>query len=212
MAGVAGRSLDDETPLDGPQIDVPVRLGWLMRMARLGAGGTPAVGLGGLAERLGTNTTRLHRAETGQLRSGMLLNGYETALGLPPESLRAPVDVLCRGFAYAPPDREPGPVVASVPALSALTERVGRPGAAGADWLAWARALAQPSAIGLPEELGLAQDPAADQRAGPLRRRRLPRALPGPGAAAGQCVRPPGPHRRAGPRRRTRTSRSSTTP
>lgn len=154
---MTARSLDDETPLDGPRIDVPVRLGWLMRMARLGAGGTPPVGLGTLAERLGTNTTRLHRAETGRLRSGVLLNAYETALGLPPESLRAPVDVLCRGFAYAPADREPGPVAASVRELSALTARVGRVETTGADWLAWARALAQPGAIGLPEELGLAR-------------------------------------------------------
>jgi hypothetical protein len=96
---VPDTELDDATPLDGARIDVAVRVGWLMRMARLGAGGTPAVGLRELAERLGTNTTRLHRAETGRLRSGALLHAYEGALGLPAESLRAPVDVLCRGFA-----------------------------------------------------------------------------------------------------------------
>lgn len=148
------RNLDDETPLDGDRIDVAVRVGWLLRMARLGAAGTAPLGLADLAQRLGTNTTRLHRAETGQVRSGTLLNGYEQALGLPAESLRAPADVLCRGFAYAPPDREPGEPPSSVREVSALTERVGSGEADGAAWLAWARALARPGAVGLPEDLG----------------------------------------------------------
>jgi hypothetical protein len=43
--------------------------------------------------------------------------------------------------------------VITVRELSTLTDRVGSGAATGADWLAWARALAQPGAIGMPEQV-----------------------------------------------------------
>ncbi|MBJ7358663.1 hypothetical protein [Nocardioides sp.] len=122
-------------------------------MARLVTSDAGPLTLDEVASRAGSNTTRLHRLETGRLREGRLVDGYERALGLPTGALRAPIDVICRGFAYAPSERDPGPPVTSVRDMSRLTDRVSQPGATGGHWLTWARALAQPGAIGLPEQL-----------------------------------------------------------
>lgn len=147
--------LDDHTDLNGPRIDVDVRVGWTLRMARttlLGPDGR-SVGLEAMAEAIGTSTTRLHRLETGSTRSGRVAEGYERVLRLPDGSLRAPVDVLCRTFPYASPDRDPGQPVTSTREMSALTEVLHDPVVTAGQWLRWARALAQPGAIGLPERL-----------------------------------------------------------
>lgn len=154
----------DGTPLHGSAVDVAARCGWLLRTARLTAPrGAPS--LHTMARELGTSVARLHRLETGQLRNGTLVTGYERLLGRPAGSLRAPIDVLCRTFPKAsPPDQQPGEPVATVRELSALTAQVAgrdphrvadtagraRRAAAG-DWLAWARALSRPAALGLPE-------------------------------------------------------------
>ena len=143
--------LDDETQLDGARIDVAVRVGWLLRMARLAPTQARSPRLDEMAKRVGSSPAQLHRLETGKLRSGRLMDGYEAVLGLPSGALRAPVDVTCRGFAYSPPDRDPGPPVTSVREMSRLTDLVSGPGTTGGEWLAWARALSQPGAIGLPE-------------------------------------------------------------
>ncbi|GAB3257957.1 hypothetical protein [Nocardioides dilutus] len=146
-------TLDDETPLNGPRVDVAVRMGWVLRMARLAASDAGPLKLDDMASRTGSNTTRLHRLETGRLREGRLIDAYERALELPAGALRAPIDVTCRGFPYSPPERDPGPSVTSVREMSGLTDLVSRSGATGGQWLAWARALAQPGAIGLPVSL-----------------------------------------------------------
>ena len=62
-----------------------------------------------LAEQMGTSAARLSRIETGQLRDGRIVDGYEATLGLPEGSLRAPIDVLCRTFPRTSPrDADPG--------------------------------------------------------------------------------------------------------
>ena len=66
-------ALDDETPLNGPRIDVAVRVGWVLRMARLVTSDGGPLTLGEVASRAGSNTTRLHRLETGRLREGRLV-------------------------------------------------------------------------------------------------------------------------------------------
>lgn len=147
-----GTSLDDPTPLDGARVDVPTRVGWVLRMARHSAAAAPTR-LEQVADALGTNITRLHRLETGQLRSGRLIDGYERVFGLPTGSLRAPIDIWCRTFPYGPGDRDPGERATSVREVSSLTRAVQAEGRTGADWLAWARAMAQPGAVGMREEL-----------------------------------------------------------
>jgi hypothetical protein len=148
--------LDDPTPLNGTNIGVGARIGWVLRMSRHLADGSPR--LEDLARTLGTNTTRLHRLETGMLRDGHLVDGYERALGLPSGSLRAPIDVMCRSFPESPADRRPERGPDTVEDLSRLTELVLDPGrpVSGGEWLAWASAMAAPGNIGLPESLAAA--------------------------------------------------------
>lgn len=145
-------TVDDATALDGADIDVAARVAWLIRMARTTAG--DGVRLRPLAEQLGTSAARLSRLETGQLRDGRVVDGYEAVLGLPEGSLRAPVDVLCRTFPSAsPPDADPGSRIEDVRELSRLTEVLQDAApVTGGQWLRWARAMAAPGNIGMPEQ------------------------------------------------------------
>ncbi|MCR1784848.1 hypothetical protein KVF89_20060 [Nocardioides carbamazepini] len=130
--------IDDPTPLAGARIDVAARIGWLLRISRVMAG----VPLRELAGRAGNGTrlsaATLSRVETAGRRSGVVVAAYEEALGLPHGQLRAPIDVLCRTFSYAPVDTEP---YAPEPTLVGFTSAVdavgsGRPSAH--DWLRFA--------------------------------------------------------------------------
>lgn len=147
-------AVDDTTSLAGPVVDVAARIGWTLRMARTTAH-VADTRMRSLAEAIGTSPARLSRAETGQLRDGEVVDGYERVLGLPVGSLRAPVDVMCRTFPSAsPPDSRPGSPIAGVEELSVLTERLaGEDDVTGGDWLRWARAIAAPGNIGLPTSL-----------------------------------------------------------
>jgi hypothetical protein len=145
-------TVDDATALGGASIDVAARVAWVLRMARVTSGGSD-VRLRSVAGRIGTSAARLSRLETGRLRDGRIIDGYEGALGLPVGSLRAPVDILCRTFPeLSPRDVDPSPPDLDVSGLSRLTERLqdGAP-VTGGDWLTWARAMAAPGNIGFPE-------------------------------------------------------------
>lgn len=144
--------LDDETSLNGPNLDVAVRIGWVLRMARLTPGsGAPT--LEKMAARLGTSPSRLHRLETGRVRDGGLVDAYERVLERPNGSLRAPIDVMCRTFPSSPVDRDPSSPVTTVRAMSGLTDLVEGPEPTGGQWLGWARALAHRGALGMPERV-----------------------------------------------------------
>ncbi len=150
VRGEFANAFDDLTPLDGPQIDVGVRIGWILRAARITSEAAP--GLEEMARMVSSNTTRLHRLETGIVRVGDLADAYEMALGLTPGSLRAPIDATCRTFPEAPLDKAGLSRIRTVSGLSQLTERLASPEpGTSALWLTWARALAQPGAIGLQE-------------------------------------------------------------
>lgn len=144
--------VDDATSLNGGTIDVGARIGWILRMARV----TAQVDDGRMrtvAAAIGTSPARLSRAETGQLRDGSLVDGYERVLGLVEGSLRAPIDVLARTFPWvSPADARPGSPISTVRELSDLTERLDSPeDVTGSDWLRWARAISVPGNVGLPE-------------------------------------------------------------
>jgi hypothetical protein len=153
--GAPAAVLDDTTALFGAHIDVAVRIGWTARMVRLAGrshGGAPS--MQALAAEIGTSPTTLHRLELGQLRHGALLDRIEPALGLVAGSLRAPVDVTCRTFpAVSPVDQDPSPGWRTVREVSEATEQLLGGVSSGGLWLGWARALAQPGAVGLPESL-----------------------------------------------------------
>ncbi|MCL8025427.1 hypothetical protein [Nocardioides bruguierae] len=158
--GAPLKPLEDTTPLNGAALDVPVRVGWLLRMARLTAGDAAASRLSDMVERLGdeglaTSSSSLHRLETGVVRDGGLVDAYERVLHLPASSLRAAVDVMCRAFPYSPADRDPGTPAGTVEEMQRLHAPVLDGSAAGHEWLAWARAMALPGNIGLPRDLSL---------------------------------------------------------
>ena len=116
--------VDDPTSLNGSTIDVAARTAWTLRMARLTAQ-VDDNRMKTVATAIGTSPARLSRAETGQLRDGSLVDGYERVLGLPEGSLRAPIDVLARTFPWTSPvDARPGSPISTVSELSELTERL----------------------------------------------------------------------------------------
>ena len=156
--GAPLKPLDDPTPLTGPTIDVGVRIGWLLRMARLTAPERPAHRLGDMVTRLEwlglrTSTSSLHRIETGAVRDDRVVAAYEEALALAPHSLRASIDIVCRTFPYSPVDRAPVHRVASPEEMSRLHEPVLAGDAVGGQWREWARAMAQQGNVGLPVEI-----------------------------------------------------------
>ncbi|WP_068107795.1 hypothetical protein [Nocardioides dokdonensis] len=153
--GAPLKPLDDPTPITGATIDVAVRIGWLLRMARLTAPGRSVPRLADMVTRLqglglSTSSSSLHRVETGAVRDDRVVEAYERALGLQPGSLRACIDIVCRTFPYAPTERAPLERVTSPEEMSRLHEPVLEGRAHGGQWRDWARALAQPGNIALP--------------------------------------------------------------
>lgn len=128
--------IDDRSALDGNRIDIAARIGWLLRTSRVAAG----LSLRDLAAAAGpgaTSPATLSRVETSGRRSGQVVAVYEEALGLPYGHLRAPIDVLCRTFSYAPPDAEPHVPPPTLAGFSAAVDAV-RGAPDGHDWLRFA--------------------------------------------------------------------------
>lgn len=128
--------IDDRSALDGNRIDIAARIGWLLRTSRTAAG----LSLRDLAAAAGpgaTSPATLSRVETSGRRSGQVVAAYESALGLPYGHLRAPIDVLCRTFSYAPPDTEPHVPPPTLTGFSAAVDGV-RDAPDGHDWLRFA--------------------------------------------------------------------------
>lgn len=133
------------------------RIGWLVRMARTLS--PEPFTLQQMSAATDASTTQLHRLETGAIRDGLIVDGYEQALALPLGSLRSAIDVTCRTFpAVSPRDSGAESQLTTVRQVSEATERlldavradeVARPG----DWLVWARAMSMPGRIGLPESV-----------------------------------------------------------
>lgn len=145
----------DGTPLDGPRIDVPARIGWLLRTNRTVAG----VSLRDIAARLqdtgrAVSLPMLSRLERNGGRNGAVVDGYEEALGLDCGALRAPVDALCRTFHYAPADEDAG--LATEPSLERFdrtVEPILAGGGTGGEWLMFAREHERAEPFGLPSAL-----------------------------------------------------------
>lgn len=91
--------IDDATPLQSASVDVPRRVGWLLRTCRLNAPGAPTANGGAFAEALGVSPatiTRWEKATEDIDAAG--LEGYEQVLGLAPGSLRGLVEMTRRTF------------------------------------------------------------------------------------------------------------------
>ncbi|WP_372729352.1 hypothetical protein [Nocardioides sp.] len=143
--------LQDSTPLDGPRIDLPARIGWLLRTSRIAHGVDLRAMAAGLSRR-GTpiSAASVSRLETSGLRDGSLIDGYEQLLGLEDGQLRGVVDVLCRTFDYAPVDRGPEPAPLDLARFSNLVDAVCGASPSGGDWLRFARQHVVPRGFGLP--------------------------------------------------------------
>ncbi|MBB6626908.1 hypothetical protein H5V45_06195 [Nocardioides sp. KIGAM211] len=145
--------VDDTTPLAAARIDVPARIGWLLRSHRTVGGLSLRQMSGALLEHgVQLSSTTLGRIESEGQRSSGALDGYAAVLGLQDGSLRATVDLLCRTFAYAPD----APVEAppdSLADFSAACEAVETDRPTGGEWLAFARQHAHPEGFGLPTHL-----------------------------------------------------------
>ena len=92
----------------GARIDAGARLGWLLRVSREALG----VNLAEMSARLSGGTMSLSVASISSIersgqRDGRVVDAYEAALALAVGRLRAPIDILCRTFDYAPVDRAP---------------------------------------------------------------------------------------------------------
>lgn len=143
--------IEDRSPLTGSRIDVAARIGWLLRTWRV-ARGVPLRTLTGLLpDDLTFSSSTLSRLETQGVRNGRVIAAYERALGLPYGHLRAPVDVLCRTFAYAPVDQDPFVPESSLAGFSEACRAIeGTPD--GPDWLLFAE-FHTGTDFGLPEDL-----------------------------------------------------------
>jgi hypothetical protein len=146
-------TIDDRTPLTGSRIDIAARIGWLLRTSRSVAGLSLREMSAGLkAHGVALSPTSLSRIESEGQRSAAALDGYATVLGLPDGALRAPVDVLCRSFSYAPP-AAPEPASHSLARFDESFEAVSAPRPSGGAWLEFARHHASKQGFGLPTSL-----------------------------------------------------------
>ena len=146
-------TIDDRTPLTASRIDIAARIGWLLRTSRSVAG----LSLRGMSDALRSydvalSATSLSRIESEGLRSAAALDGYAAVLGLPDGALRAPVDILCRSFSYAPP-AAPEPARHCLARFDESFEAITAPRPSGGAWLEFARHHASDGGFGLPTSL-----------------------------------------------------------
>jgi transcriptional regulator with XRE-family HTH domain len=146
-------TIDDRTPLTASRIDIPARIGWLLRTSRSLAGLSLREMSAALkAHDVTLSATSLSRIESEGQRSAAALDGYAAVLGLPDGALRSPVDVLCRSFSYAPP-APPEPVVHSLERFSESCEAITAESPSGGSWLDFARHHSSDGGFGLPTTL-----------------------------------------------------------
>lgn len=145
--------VDDTTPLTASRIDVPARIGWLLRTSRTVAGLSLRQMSAGLAEHdVHLSSTTLGRIESEGQRSPAALDGYPAVLGLPGGGLRATVDLLCGTFAYSPP-APPEPTTGTLDDFSAAYQAVADTVPTGVAWQRFARQHARADGFGLPLSL-----------------------------------------------------------
>ncbi len=142
--------LDDLTPLDGSQIDVASRIGWLLRCSRSAAGLDLRTMAGRLTDGgVPISAASLSRLETEGSRVGTVIDGYEQVLGIESGRLRGTVDAVCRTFAYAPRDESPTGEPLDLAGFDDLVEAVSGSAVTAGDWLRFAREHEAPRGYGL---------------------------------------------------------------
>jgi hypothetical protein len=132
--------LDDPTPIDGPSVDVRVRVAWLLRMSRSARTDGVATSVTEMAallrnQGLGATPPSVSGWETGRVAPSIaVVEAYERALDLEPGTLRGAVDMLRRAYGV-----DVRPAYAPVPGMRDVDRAVepvlGGGPATGADWL-----------------------------------------------------------------------------
>ena len=146
-------TIDDRTPLTASRIDIAARIGWLLRTSRsLGGLSLREMSTALKAHDVTLSATSLSRLESEGQRSAVALDGYAAVLGLPHGALRAPIDILCRSFSYAPP-APPEPVAQSLERFSESCEAISATSPSGDAWLDFARHHSSDGGFGLPTTL-----------------------------------------------------------
>lgn len=147
--------LYDRTDPGGPRVDLPARIGWLLRVTRQAAG----VSLNDLAGELRAlgrpmSTPVLSRLERAGGRNGAVVDAYEMALRLRPGQLRATVDLMVRPFAYRPADEDPRlPGPATLARFDRAVQPILAGGGTGVQWLTFAREHDEAEPFGLPSDV-----------------------------------------------------------
>ncbi|MGI9156881.1 MAG: hypothetical protein ACR2FG_09625 [Marmoricola sp.] len=142
----------DVSPLDAPTVNVPLRIGWLLRTSRLNPRTLPALPANRFATELGVGPAAITKWEKGSEDvDAVNIEGYERLIGLPAGSLRGLIEITRRSFRYPPNPRLAPP--APPGGLEELSDLVwpamhGRP--AGIDWLHFADALNADGPLFLP--------------------------------------------------------------
>ncbi len=146
-------AVDDPTALTASRIDIPARVGWLLRTSREVGGLSLRQMSVALRERdVALSASTLSRIETEGQRSSAALDGYAEVLGLADGALRAPVDHVCRTFHYAPKPT-PEPTVPCLDRFSEAFEAIDVAAPTGGAWLRFARENAADRGFGLPRTL-----------------------------------------------------------
>ncbi|MFC4785118.1 helix-turn-helix domain-containing protein [Nocardioides sp. MAHUQ-72] len=137
--------LDDPTPLDSRDVDVRVRVAWLLRVSRAAGIDGTRVSVTEMAQRLKAHgipasAPSVSGWETGRVSPGVgVLEAYEAVLGREPGTLRGAVDVIRRTYSRDRPRTAPTHV--DLAGLDRVTERVlGARTTTGMDWLHFAEA------------------------------------------------------------------------
>lgn len=91
----------DESPLDAATVDVPLRVGWLLRTSRLNPRILPALPAKRFAAELGVGPASITKWEKGtEDIDAVSIEGYERVIGLPSGSLRGLIAITRRSFRY----------------------------------------------------------------------------------------------------------------
>lgn len=143
----------DASPLNAHLVDVPLRVGWLLRTSRLNPREKPALTANRFAAELGVGPASITKWEKGTEDIDALgIEGYERLIGLQAGSLRGIIEITRRSFRYpANPRLAPPRPPDDLAGLSALVWPAMHGDPRGIDWLHFADTLTADGPLVLPE-------------------------------------------------------------